>query len=138
MLYEFHQGKNATQAAVSICSVYGDNAVSVRVCQNWFGRFKSGDFNLNDHERSGRPQELEADDLQALLDEDPRQSTRELAARLNVGQSTVLRRLHDMGKICKVGKWVPHKLSEVNIIQRLNTCVSLAAKLKKKTFCGKL
>lgn len=138
MLYEFHHGKNANQAAISICSIYGENAVSARVCQNWFGRFKAGNLDLNDNDRPGRPQELEVDDLQALLDEDPRQSTRELALHLNVNQSTVLRRLHDMGKIHKVGKWVPHKLNEINIVQRLNTCVSLLAKYKKKTSCGKL
>lgn len=138
MLYEFHQGKNATQAAISICSVYGENAVSVRVCQNWFGRFKAGNFDLNDHERSSRPQALETNDLQVLLDEDPRQTTRELAVQLNVDHSTVLRRLHDMGKINKVGKWVPHKLTEINLIQRLNTCVSLLAKYKKKDFLWKI
>ena len=29
MLYEFNQGKNATEAAKAICSVNGDNSVSV-------------------------------------------------------------------------------------------------------------
>lgn len=43
-----------------------------------------------------------------------------------------------MGKINKVGKWVPHELSEINIIQRLNTCVSLVAKHKKKDFLWKV
>ena len=33
MLYEFNIGKNGTEAAKAICSVYGDNSVSVRTCQ---------------------------------------------------------------------------------------------------------
>ncbi len=90
MLYEFRQGKNATDAAEKICSVYGQDALSARVCQNWFARFRSGDFDLNDQERSGRPEELETDALQALLDEDPRQSTRDLAELLKVDQATVV------------------------------------------------
>ena len=73
-----------------------------------------------------------------LLEEDPRQSTRELANKLQVDQSNVLRRLHAIRKINKVGKWEPHKLMEININQRLNTCISLLAKYKKKDFLWKI
>ena len=48
---------------------------------------------------------LTSDDLQAPLDEHPRQFTR--AETLHVDQSTVARRLHEMGKIQKAGRWVP-------------------------------
>lgn len=138
MLYEFRHGKNAVKATEAICSIYGDDALSVRVCQNWFARFRNGNFDLGDEERSGRPRELEVDELQALLDEDPRQSTREMAERLQVDHMTVLNRLHEMGKTLKAGTWVPHKLSEINISQRLNTCVFLAAKQQKKDFLWKI
>ncbi len=60
MLYEFHSKKNATQATNSICLVYGDLALDVRTCQRWFARFSSGDFDLNDKDRPGRP--IEAND----------------------------------------------------------------------------
>jgi transposase len=138
MLYEFHQGKNATQVAIAISFIHGEIVVSVRTCQKWFARFRERYFDLEDEQRPGRSQELETDRLQALLDEDPRQSTLKLAAQLNVVHSTVLRRLHDMGKINKVGKWVPHKLSQININQRLSTCISLLARYKKRTLYGKL
>ena len=48
MLFKFNEGKNAIEATKSICLVYGDNALNVRTCQNWFARFKTGDFDLND------------------------------------------------------------------------------------------
>ncbi len=51
MLYEFRHGKSATKATESICSIYGNDALNVRVCQNWFARFRSGNFDLNDEER---------------------------------------------------------------------------------------
>lgn len=131
MLYEFRQGKNATQATKAICSVYGEGALEQRTCYNWFARFTAGDFDLNDKERSGRP--LEADDelLQQLLKEDPRQSSTELASVLCVSYRTVLNRLHALGKVQKIGKWVPHKLSDVNIAQRLSICASLSSRYKK-------
>ena len=47
--------KNATQATNSICLVYGGLALYVRTCQRWFARFSSGDFDLNDKYRPGRP-----------------------------------------------------------------------------------
>ena len=60
-------------------------------CQNWFARFRAGNFDPQDQDRCGRFQELVTDQLQSLLDEDPRQSTRELAIKLNVDQLTILR-----------------------------------------------
>ena len=95
-------------------------------------------FDLDDEQRSGRPQEMVSDDLQALLDQDPSQSTSELATQLNVDQSTISRRLNEMGKVHKAGKWVPYKFSENNKCQRLTTCVSLLARNKKKDYLWKI
>ena len=99
MLYEFKQGKNASEACESICKVYGSGVLTARTVQNWFARFRNGKFTLEDDYRSGRPVELETDELEALLEEDPSQSTRELGNRLGVDHSTVLRRLDQLGKI---------------------------------------
>ncbi len=65
MIYEFHSKKNAIQAANSICLVHNGLALDVGTCQRWFARFISGDFNLNDKDRPGRP--IEAND--SLLEE---------------------------------------------------------------------
>lgn len=138
MLYEFQQGKTASQATETICSVLGAGVLNVRTCQRWYSRFEQSDFDLSDKEHTGRKPQMEPDELQALLDEDACQSTRELAEKLGVSQPTVVRRLHDMGKIQKSGRWVPHTLSEVNINQRLTTCISLLARYRKKNFFWKL
>ena len=72
---------------------YGDNALEVGTCQNWFAQFKSGDFDLNDKDRSGRLVETKDSILKELLQEDPRQSSWELVIQLNRSPNTVLNRL---------------------------------------------
>jgi histone-lysine N-methyltransferase SETMAR len=138
ILFEFNLKKNATQATQSICSAYGEDALDVRTCQRWFARFKTGDWDLNDKEHTGRPFEASADLLEQLLEEDPRRSSRELALEMSVSHTTVLNRLRALGKVQRVGKWVPHNLSEVNISQRLSICVSHSSRQKKKSFLWKI
>ena len=101
MLFEFHKGKNAPHALKEIRSAYGEEALGERSCYYWFARFKAGDFDLNNKERSGRPLEADDDALEQLLEEDPRQSASELARELSVSKTTVLSRLHALGKVQK-------------------------------------
>ena len=49
----YKKGKRATQATNEICEVYGHDAVSVRVAQQWFARFSSGNYDMKDAPRSG-------------------------------------------------------------------------------------
>ena len=57
LLFYFHKGKNAAQAAKKLCDLYSEEALKDRQCQNWFIKFRSGDFSLKDEQRSGRPNE---------------------------------------------------------------------------------
>ena len=50
--------------------------------------------------------------MQAALDDDPTQTQQQLAEALNVPQETISRHLQAMGKINKIGKWVPHNFSD--------------------------
>lgn len=97
--YEFHQGKSAVKACVSICSILGDNIVSKSTCEFWFRRFKEGDFDVSDRERSEAPFKTEDNELQALLDQNSFQTQKELTVQLGVTQQTVSNRLRKMGKI---------------------------------------
>ena len=76
---EFHSKKNAIQATNSICLVNNDLALVVGTCQRWFARFSSGDFDLNDKDRPGRPIEANDSLLEELVEKDPRQTARDLA-----------------------------------------------------------
>jgi len=54
MLYEFRKGQSAIKTVRNINEVYGPDAVKVRTIKYWFLKFRKGNFNLKDAERSGR------------------------------------------------------------------------------------
>jgi histone-lysine N-methyltransferase SETMAR len=45
-----------------------------------------------------------------------------------------LEHLHELGKINKHGKWIPHQLSQENLNQRLTICSSLLSRAKRLSF----
>ena len=61
LLYYFRKGKNAVQARKKLYDVYGEKSLTERQCQNWFARFRSGDFHLKNAPRSGRPTQVDDD-----------------------------------------------------------------------------
>ena len=48
-----------------------------RSCREWFQKFKNGEFDIEDKERSGRPKVHEDAELEALLDQDSCQTQQE-------------------------------------------------------------
>ena len=122
ILYEFQLGNNASAAAHNICAALGDDAVADRTCRDWFKRFCEGDISLEDRPSSGRPMESDIERLKVLVEGNPRLTTRELSTMLGCNQSTIDRHLHEMGKVNKLGTWVPHQLTSDNIKQRISIC----------------
>ena len=84
IFHEWKRGTTAAQTARNINAFYGEGSTSEITCRRWFNRFKDGDFSLEDQPRAGRPAELENQRLIELLQEDNRQTTRELAEQLGV------------------------------------------------------
>jgi len=78
--------------------VYDKHTSLKTTCEDYFKRFKNGDFNTED-KRSGRPKTIEDADLQALLDEDDTQTQDQLAETLNMICEDISKQLHAMGKI---------------------------------------
>ncbi|CAK9827111.1 Mariner Mos1 transposase [Anthophora retusa] len=111
ILFAFELKKNAAEATKMVCSALGENAVTYKTCKKWFQRFRSGNFDLNDAERSGTPKKVEDEELEQLLNEDSCQTQQELAEELGVTQRAISVRLKKLGRVQKVGRWVPHVLS---------------------------
>ena len=136
--FAFHLKKNAAEATAMICAAYGENAVSHATCKRRYQKFRQGDFSLKDESRAGRPEKIETDELQALLDINSAQTEKELAEQLGVTQQAISVRLHTMGKVQKEGRWVPHELSEDNKNRRRDTALTLLSKFRKKDFLHKI
>ena len=93
LLFAFNRGFTAAKAAREICVVYGKNAMAERTTRYWFAKFKEENFDLKDAPRSGRPTELDEGQLNQLLHEDSRQTTRELAERINCSHTCIEKHL---------------------------------------------
>ncbi|XP_013773352.1 histone-lysine N-methyltransferase SETMAR-like [Limulus polyphemus] len=125
MLYEFKKGNYAAEATRNIHSAYGEECLNEKTCRRWFAKFRSGNFSLEDEDRTRRPVEFDDILLVASLEENPAVSVEELAMKLGSNHTTVHRHLQQLGKVPKLGKWVPHELSEVNRKSRIQFCSSL-------------
>ncbi|XP_043260411.1 histone-lysine N-methyltransferase SETMAR-like [Colletes gigas] len=137
MLWEFQQGNSAKTTAEKICSVYGEGLITDRAVGNWFIKFRSEDTTLKDEPRAGRPSDFDDNLLKAILEQNPRKSTRGIAERLNTSQSTVNRHLEKLGKVSKLGVWVPHNLSERNKEDRMSIATSLLSRVKIEPFLNR-
>lgn len=138
MLYEFRKGLSVGTAQKNIQSVYLDRAPALRTVKKWFGRFRQGNFSLEDEPRSGRPSGLDNDVVRTLVKARPRITTEEIAETLSINKSTAFRRLKQLGYISKLDTWVPHCLTERNKLNRMNVALSLQARHEKDPFLDRL
>ena len=63
LLFYFHKGKKAAQAAKKLPDVHGEEVLKDRQCRNWFDKFHSGDFSLKDEHFSCQPNEVVDDQI---------------------------------------------------------------------------
>ena len=114
--------------------MYGDNAIGESAVRWWFGRFRTGNFNLEDEHRSGRPSKLDNDVLETKVKERLDITTRELAEELDISKSTVHEHLVSLGYTSRYNVWVPHKLSEKNCLDRYSICDMLLKRNESMPF----
>lgn len=138
MLLYFNQRKKAAECHRLLSETYGEHSPAIKTCETWFRRFKSGDYDVSDRAKPGGPKKYEDADLQALLDEDPNQTQKQLAEVLEVTQESISRRLKAMGKIQKVGRWIPHSLNDRQMENRKLTCEMLLQRFERKGFLHRI
>ncbi|GFV59244.1 histone-lysine N-methyltransferase SETMAR [Trichonephila clavipes] len=77
LLFYYRKGKSAVQARKKLTDVYGEGELTVRQSQNWFAKFRSGNFDVEEAPRSRRPVEADKDAIKTLVDANRRITTRE-------------------------------------------------------------
>nr|CDJ91815.1 histone-lysine N-methyltransferase SETMAR [Haemonchus contortus] len=75
-------------------------------------QFRAGNTSLEDEPHGSRLPTLDNDHLKASVEADPHKTTRDIAKELSVHHTTNVRHLKQIGKIKKLGKWVPHESTE--------------------------
>ena len=70
LIYFFNLNKSAAEAHRLLVETCGEAALSERIFREWFQKFKNGQFDIKDKERSGRPKGYKHAELEALLDQD--------------------------------------------------------------------
>ena len=134
ILYYFKKGKNATETHNKICAVYGEGAVTDWMCQKLFAKFHAGDFLLDNAPQSGWPAEVDRDQIKTLIENNQCYTTREISYILKISKSSVETHLHQLGYVNHFDVWVPHKLRDKNLLDRISTCDSLLKCNEKVTF----
>ncbi|VDL79214.1 unnamed protein product [Nippostrongylus brasiliensis] len=79
--YDFKLGKTAAESRRDLCSVFGEQALSERQVRNWFLRFRDGYDSLEEEDHERRPVSVNSSVLMKAIEQDPRQTTRELSAQ---------------------------------------------------------
>ena len=115
-LYYFKKGKNATETHKKICAMYGEGAVTDQTCQKWFTKFHTGDFSLDNAPLSGRPVEVDSDQIKTVIENSQCYTTQETADILKISKSSIENHLHQLGYVNGFDVWVLHKLSEKNVL----------------------
>jgi histone-lysine N-methyltransferase SETMAR len=122
LLYEFQLGHNANEASANICQAIGVGSMSPATAYRWFLRFQNKDYSLEDEPRSGRPKEINLDELKQLIESDPALTTREVSSKIGCAQRSVVYHFKQFRLVSKLGEWVPHNLTPKQQKKRVDYC----------------
>ncbi|KAF2347598.1 hypothetical protein FHG87_021648 [Trinorchestia longiramus] len=108
------------------------------------GQYEGGSGNsgvvmrLKEEEGGGRLGSLVNEQLHAVVEQNPRQSVREMSQTLGVSIATVSRHLKIIGKVKKLDKWVPHELNENQKLRRFEVCSMLSLRNTNDPFLDRI
>ena len=138
LLHYWKQQLKASDTTQKICQIEGQGSLSVHTTRKWFKRFKEGDTSLKDKQRSGRPSTTDNEVLRELIEANPSTSTRRLSGETGVSQSTIVRHLHELGKVNRRCREVPHELNEKQAERRVEVCRQLLQNPRDERFIRRI
>jgi [histone H3]-lysine36 N-dimethyltransferase SETMAR len=126
-LFFFKKGYNVKKTHSELAEVFGDVTPSISTIHKWFANFISGNFNLQDEHRSGRPKDIPTEKNIKLLNEaiinNPRIGKRRLEQLTGIPMTTLKNFINNYFGLKKVSlRWVPHFLTEQQKRNRIYFC----------------
>ena len=88
-------------------------------------KFCAGGFSLDDAPRSGRPVEVDSDQIETLIENSQHYTMWEIADILKISKSSIENHLHQLGYVNCFDVCFPHNLSEMNLLDHISLCDSL-------------
>jgi histone-lysine N-methyltransferase SETMAR len=132
--FQWKLSVNASEAARKICEAYGERAIGRSTAKEWFAKFNAGNEELEDKARSGRPIEVDRQAVLNAIEETPSLTTRMLADDFDCDHTTIVQILHELGKVWKKTRWVPHELTEAQKTKRVNAAQILLNRQRRTPF----
>ncbi|KOX76329.1 Histone-lysine N-methyltransferase SETMAR [Melipona quadrifasciata] len=137
-LHCFRKGNSAKDTTGEIFTVYGSGTTTIRTVRDWFKKFRAGNFELKDEDRSGRPATTDTDIIKTVLTGNPRYSVREIVDATNIPKTTVHEHLIKIGYANRCEVWVPHLLTETGLMNRVSMCDLLLQRHERDPFLKRL
>ncbi|GBN21963.1 Histone-lysine N-methyltransferase SETMAR [Araneus ventricosus] len=116
----------------------GSKVKHLKSVKVWFWKFKAGNFDIDDEPRSGRPIEVDCEQLKQIIDQDRNVSTRTIALELDVCQKTIVNALKRINVTFKFNRWVPHELTAEDKRKRKAACLVLLRDQRKEKILDRI
>ena len=97
-------------------SVYGEGAETDWTYQKWFVKFCARDFMLDNVLQSGRPVEVDSNQIDTLIENNQYYIMPEIADISKISKSIFENHFHQLGYVNHFDAWVPHKICRINFL----------------------
>ena len=110
-LFEFKMGCKAVETTCNTNNTHGPGTTHDHAAHWWFKKFCKGD---EPWRRGVQWLGIRSwqQPTESIIETDPLTTSGEVAEQLDIKHSTVVQHLKQSGKVKKLGKWVPHELTE--------------------------
>ncbi|GBO23604.1 Histone-lysine N-methyltransferase SETMAR [Araneus ventricosus] len=131
LYYEFRNKLIATEFQ-EMCESLGIDTVSYDTVKVWFRKFRAGNFHIEDEPRSGRPIEVDCEQLKQIINQDRNISTRTIELELDVFHKKIVKTMKRINVTFQFNRWVPHGLTAEDKRKRKAACLALLRDQRKE------
>lgn len=94
----------------NICAIYADGAIAENTFRKWFASFESGNFDLENGDRSSSSVVISDDEIKTLIKINPDHTTRDILDIFHICHMSFVRHLKSFENRCNI--WMPHDFTE--------------------------